>query len=111
MENKIVVGYLEKVKINGKEVIAKIDSGATRSSIDLDLASELKLGPILKKSIIVSSHGRSVRPVIKAKIEIGGKKINAFFNISSRSHLIYKILIGRNILNKGFLIDPSKSVN
>jgi len=108
MENKIIIGYLEKIKINGREVVALIDTGATRSSVDIDLASELKLGPIVKKSIIKSSHGKSVRPVVKAKIEIGGKKINAFFNISARSHMSYGVLIGRNILKMGFLVDPSK---
>lgn len=108
MENKTIIGYLEKIKIQGKDVVALIDTGATRSSIDLELASELKLGPIIKKSTIVSSHGKSVRPVIKAKVEIGGKKINAFFNISARTHLSYKVLIGRNILRNRFLVDPTK---
>ena len=108
MENKSIIGCLEKVRINDHEVLALIDTGATRSSIDLDLASDLKLGPIIKKSIIRSSHGKSVRPVVKAKIEIAGRKINAFFNISARSHMSYKVLIGRNILKKGFLVDPSK---
>lgn len=104
---KIVVGLMEKVRLNGHEVVARIDTGAARSSVDLDLASKLKLGPIVSKSTIISSQGRSVRPVVKAKIEIGGKRLNCFFNIVSRDHMRYKILIGRNILKRGFLVDPS----
>ena len=107
MEGKIVLGILERVKINGKEVVAKIDTGASRSSIDVNLANELKLGPVLRKSTIVSTHGKSTRPVIKAKLEIGGRRINAFFNISSRSHMKCRVLIGRNILKRGYLVDSS----
>ncbi len=106
---KTTVGAIEKIKINGSEVLAKIDTGASKSSIDLDLAIKLKLGSILKKHTIISSHGKSIRPVIKAKLEIRGRTINAFFNIVSRSTLRYKVLIGKNILKRGFLIDPSLS--
>ena len=108
MDKKIIIGALEKISINGYEVIAKMDTGASRSSIDVNLALQLKLGPIVKKSTIVSAHGKSIRPVIKAKIKIGGKTINALFNISTRSHLKYRVLIGRSILKMGFLVDPAK---
>ncbi len=30
------------------------------------------------------------------------------FSIADRAHMKYKVLIGKNILKKGFLIDPSK---
>ena len=108
MKEKTVIGFIERVKINGHEVLAKVDTGANRNSIDLDLASRLKLGPIVKKSTIISAHGKSFRPVIKAKIVLGGKTINALFNIASRSHLEYKVLIGKSILKLGYLIDPIK---
>lgn len=108
MEDKTVIGFIEKIKINGKEVIAKIDTGATRSSIDINLAADLKLGPIIKKSTVISSHGKSIRPVVKANIELGGRNFNAFLNIVGRSHMRYGVLIGRNILKRGFLIDPMR---
>ncbi len=108
MKQKIVIGLVEKITINGHSVVAKIDTGASRNSIDIDLASQLKLGPIVKKSTIISAHGRSFRPVIRAKISLGGKTINALFNIASRSHLRYKVLIGKSILRLGYLIDPMK---
>ncbi len=108
MEDKTIIGFIERVKINGHSVLAKIDTGASRNSIDLDLASRLRLGPIVKKSTIISAHGKSFRPVIKAKIVLGGKKINALFNVTSRSHLEYKVLIGKSILKLGYLIDPVK---
>ena len=61
-----------------------------------------------KKHTIISSHGKGTRPVVKAHLEIQGRKINANFNIVSRLNLKYKVLIGRNILKRGFLVDPSK---
>ena len=55
--NKTIIGLTEKVKLfsdNGKNktLIAKIDTGASRSSLDIKLASELNLGPIIKSKIV-----------------------------------------------------------
>ena len=106
---KIIVGFTEKVRIKGKEVVARIDTGAKRNSICVELAAELKLGPIVNTHIIVSPNGKEVRPVIEAEVEISGKKIKSLFNITDRAHMKYRVLIGQEILKYGFLIDPSKS--
>lgn len=105
---KQVIGRVEKVKIKNKEVMAKIDTGAYRSSIDSKLAEELKLGPVIKKIKVNSSHGTSTRPVVEAEIIIAGKKIKTDFSIIPRKHLKYKILIGRKTI-KGFLVDTQKN--
>lgn len=107
MEKKIV-GLVEKIKINGKEVMARIDTGAEHSSIDEDLAKKLKLGPILRTILIKSASGQTRRPVVEAEINIKGKVLQSKFNIANRKHMKYKVLIGQNILKQGFLIDPSK---
>jgi len=112
--DKTVIGLLEKVKIIGDEdenkITARIDTGATKSSIDLSLASSLKLGPVIASTLIKSSNGTKLRPVILAEIEICGKKIKEQFNLADRSHMQYQILIGRNILKQGFIIDPNKEL-
>ena len=105
---KTIVGLVEKVKINGKEVTARIDTGAEHSSIDKDLSTRLKLGPILRTMLIKSASGQTRRPVVEAEMEIKGKVIKSKFNIANRKHMKYKVLIGQNILKQGFLIDPSK---
>ena len=105
---KTVVGLTEKVLINGQEIEAKIDTGAVTSSIDTKLASKLKLGPIVRTSTVVSSHGRKVRIVVEAEIVIKGKKMKVHFNIATRKNLKYKVLIGNNVLKNNFLVDPSK---
>ena len=109
---KIVIGLAEKVAIqydNGsKNVIAKIDTGATKSSIDTNLAAELKLGPVIKSKLVKSAHGSKLRPIIEATIELAGKKIKSEFTLADRAHMKYRILVGQNILKDGFLIDPTK---
>ena len=104
---KTVVGLVEEVEMNNHPVLARIDTGAATSSIDLGLASELQLGPLVAKRTIISAHGRRTRPVVKAVVRIKGRKIRASFTIIHRAHMEYPILIGRNILKKNFLIDPS----
>ena len=112
VDGKIVIGLAEKVRIkhgNGnKMVIAKIDTGATKSSIDTNLAAELRLGPVIKSKLVKSAHGSKLRPIIEATIELAGKKIKSEFTLADRAHMKYRILIGQNILKDGFLIDPTK---
>ena len=109
LKNREVIGLVEKVKIEGKEILAKIDTGATRSSIDINLAAELKLGPIIAARDYTNVHGKTTRAVLKAKLEIKGKRFNGIFNIMDRKRLKYRVLLGDSILKKGkFIIDPLK---
>ena len=112
VNGKVVIGLAEKVKIRYdkgfKTVIAKIDTGATKSSIDTNLAAELRLGPVIKSKLIKSAHGSKLRPIIESTIELAGKRITSEFTLADRTHMKYRILIGQNILKDGFLIDPTK---
>jgi len=113
VNGKIIVGLTEKVRLlssNGtnKDVVAKIDTGATRSSIDIKLASELKLGPVIKSKMVKSAHGNKLRPVIEAEIILVGRKIKSEFTLADRTHMKYSVLIGVNVLKNGFLVEPSK---
>jgi len=111
---KIVVGLTARVVLFGKkgkkEVIARIDTGATKSSIDQKLADELGLGLELRKVLIKSASGSLHRGVVLAEAVIGGELIPAEFTLADRSHMKYKVLIGQNILKRGFLIDPGKGL-
>ncbi|MBI4016187.1 MAG: ATP-dependent zinc protease [Candidatus Aenigmarchaeota archaeon] len=108
---KTLIGLTEEVKIIGahaKRVVARIDTGATRSSIDIGLAKELGIGPLIRTVKVKSATGSSVRDVVKAKIIIAERKINASFNLADRRHMKYRVLVGQNILKRGFLIDTTK---
>jgi hypothetical protein len=113
VEKRAVIGFIEPVFVNGnnnieKKIDARIDTGAEKSSLDARLAAELHLGPIIKRKIINSAHGKMIRPVMEATIILAKKRIRAEFTIADRGHMKYKILIGQNILKQGFLIDPLK---
>ncbi|HHE36511.1 MAG TPA: hypothetical protein ENL16_01705 [Candidatus Woesearchaeota archaeon] len=112
LSERTIVGLTEKVIIKGdskqKELIARIDTGATKSSIDLTLASELKLGPVVDSRLIKSAHGVKLRPVVQAEVVIRGRTLRAKFTLADRNHMTYPVLIGQNILKKGFLIDPTR---
>lgn len=112
LSEKIIVGLEEDVTLSGphgeEHIIARIDSGATRSSIDLKLASDMKLGPIVASKLVKSANGAKLRPVIEVDVVLGGKQLKGRFTMADRSHMKYKALIGQDILKKGFLIDPCK---
>jgi len=112
-EEKTVIGCIEKVTVYGpkgkkKSVTARIDTGASTNSIDTELAAELNLGPIIKTTHIRSALGVSTRPVVEVIISIAGKKIKSHFTLANRTHMNYSVLVGRNLLKHGFVVDPSK---
>ena len=73
VNGKIIIALLESIRLiskdgNSVEVVAKVDTGATKSSIDTQLATKLNLGPIIKSKVVKSAHGNQLRPVIEAGI-------------------------------------------
>ena len=99
-----VIGYVEEVVAMGtsgqKTVMAKSDTGATRTSIDAHLAAEIGTGPI-KDIVKIRSgsvkSGRS-RPVVDLVVGVGGKQHTVTASIEDRSHMEYPLLLGRDIL-------------
>jgi len=104
---KEVIGLVEYVRIKGRDILARIDTGARRCSIDRKLAEELKLGPVIDNKKYRSAHGRSVRPVVREEISIRGKNMVVKINLTNRKHMKYNFLVGREALKNEFLIDPS----
>jgi len=109
VKDRVTIGLYEFVTIKGEKVIARIDSGAVKSSIDVDLAAKLLLGPIIGSKVIKNVHGSNRRPLIELEVKICDKKTKATFSLQSRKHMKFKILIGQNILTQGFIIDPNKN--
>ena len=113
-----IIGLIEMIVIKGqlgeKEVKAKIDTGADRTSVDLQLAAEIGLGPIIRTVKVRSSLGREskTRLITHAEIVIHGdhfKKIAV--SLEDRSMMRYDVLLGKDILQQcKFLIDPTKEL-
>ena len=99
-----VIGYIEEVVAMGtsgqRSVMAKSDTGATRTSIDAHLAAEIGTGPI-KDIVKIKSgslkSGRS-RPVVDLVVGVGGKQHTVTASVEDRGHMDYALLLGRDIL-------------
>jgi hypothetical protein len=123
----VVIGAVEDVLLLplGISAPARIDTGATTTSID---ACNLKISdgyasftlpescgsqalrlPIVGWRHIRTAAKRQKRPVVEIELCLGTKKIKARANLNDRSSMSYPILIGRNVLAQGFLVDASRT--
>jgi hypothetical protein len=95
------------IKQNGisREIEAKLDTGAYRTSIDSKLADDLGLPESNQKVFVKSASGRAHRKTVKLTFELAGRRINSIASVIDRSHLQYPMIVGRMDL-KGFLISP-----
>ncbi len=114
-KNRPILGLHEYVEFitdhKTEKFLAKIDTGAARSSVDYDIVEKLKLGPHFKKVKVKSALGHQERPVIKARIKIKGIIVDTTFSISRRHHLKRKVLIGVNTLKEiNALVDSTKDI-
>jgi RimK family alpha-L-glutamate ligase len=115
-EGTAVIGYTEEVVLSGtsgsKSVLAKSDTGATRTSIDTSLAADIGAGPI-KAITRVKSGSRKTsksRPVVDVVVGVGGNQHTVTASVEDRSHMDYPVLLGRDILEH-YQVDVSKRVD
>lgn len=109
----VTVGVFEEVKIKGKNgrhltVTAKLDTGATRSSIDAKIAQEL--GLLVADNVILTRRFRSAmgvaeRPVVGVTFWLKGRKIKTAVGVADRAALKKPFIIGTRDLH-GFLVSP-----
>lgn len=136
MNDKTTIGNFVDivfVQFNNNSISAKVDTGATMSSLDARDIKIFKQGgsnfvsfvssvlsnnviklPLVEQQEINSADGGVVtREVIAVDIIVAGVKLeNIEFNLNDRSDMDCPILIGQNILSTGnFIIDPDQSDN
>jgi len=112
---QIVIGPIEYVKVIGHHgearVKGKVDTGASRTSVDVWLAANIGLGPTVDVAKVKSSFLDEVRtrPLVRGIVEIAGVRFPLAVTVNDRSDMRYPVLIGMDILKSGrFLIDPTK---
>jgi hypothetical protein len=113
-KERVVIGPVEYVKVVGHNgearVKGKIDTGATRTSVDVWLAANIGLGPTVDVAKVKSAldEVRS-RPLVRGIVEVAGEEFALAVSVDDRSDMRYPVLIGMDILRLGrFLIDPTK---
>ena len=98
--DRSVLGYTTEVRVAGRHgvetVIAKADTGATRTSLDLSLAGEVGAGPILDSATVKGDVGD--RPVVPVDVRIGDTTHEVEANVRDRTHLAHDVLLGRDVL-------------
>lgn len=105
------IGRYEEVEIVGlngqrEKLMAKIDTGADISSLDINIARELGLmsdDNVLYESSFYNSLGRKKRKVVGVTYYISGRKIKTRISVTDRSRMSKKMLIGWLDL-KGFAV-------
>ncbi len=126
-----IIGNSTKISIAGiKKIPAKIDTGATVSSVwasDIALLPDNQLefclfAPGYKlytgerirvdeykvRNVRNSTGQETIRYMVTLPTSINGKRIRISYTLSDRSRNDFPVLIGRRALNGKFLVDVSK---
>ena len=99
--NSPTIGEQELVRISGPdgrtvEVVARIDTGASASSIDTGIAEDLGFDLVDADTVtVVSSLGREERPVVEGTVQIAGAAKTARLSVTDRSERSNPVLLGR----------------
>jgi hypothetical protein len=132
-----VVGWREWVSLPGVGVDwikAKIDTGARTSAIHAFDQQEVERNgepwvrfsvhpwqatdedpvmvecPLVETRSVRSSSGHAeVRPLVRLDVTLSGRTVTAEVTLSRRDEMGFRMLVGREALAQGFLVDPALS--
>lgn len=123
---KILIGGVEEVVLFPWRVrlSARVDTGATMTSLDVrDLTvrkgmAQFRLPEqygntlirlrVIRHCNIRSSDARERRPVVEMELCVGSRRMRVEVNLNDRSRMEYPLILGRNVLNQGFLVDSAR---
>ncbi|WIV66845.1 RimK family alpha-L-glutamate ligase [Natrialbaceae archaeon AArc-T1-2] len=110
------IGYTEEVVLSGTSgtegVVAKADTGASRTSIDTRLAADIGAGPIKSITRVKSGTTKTTksRPVVDVVVGVGGNQHTVTASVEDREHMDYPVILGRDILEH-YRVDVGKRVD
>jgi alpha-L-glutamate ligase-like protein len=113
ISGRIVLGIEEPITITdidgqSRTLLAKIDTGAYRSTIDENLARQYGLHKtVIGHKNVRATLGAETRPVIEVTIKLRDRIIKTKAFMADRAHMSYDAILGRRDL-RGFLVDPTK---
>lgn len=131
------IGWREWVQmpdLGVREIKAKVDTGADNSSLHafnlerfeedgvpmvrFDIHPHQRkrkpaiacVAPVVKERKVKNPGGRSeLRPVIRTRLIVGGKEIEALINLTTRDEMTFRMLLGRRTIRGHFRVDPGRS--
>ena len=127
----LIVGAVERVGLTGligeHTLKAKVDTGARTSALHVDDLKFLSRGrvrftvehesgtgapveaKVTRTSAVTSSSGQSeVRPFIETELVLGPLVRTIEVSLSSRAHMRYPMLLGREAIAGDCLVDPGR---
>ncbi len=129
MDNQRTLGDTAKIRftsLGDTEVDAKVDSGATTSSLHADQIQahngqvsfrskplgdkQFTMDLVGNQEVHSADGGAQDRPMVKLDLEIDGTPLQGItFNLNDRSNMDTPVLLGQNVLKAGnFVVDVSK---
>ncbi|MAF20576.1 MAG: hypothetical protein CMI55_02755 [Parcubacteria group bacterium] len=109
-----VIGINEPIEILDKEknhhsTMAKVDTGAYRTTICSVLAKKLNINQVIGQKKVRGALGLEERPIINLAFVLDKRLVTTEAFIADRTEMKYDIIVGRKDL-KRFLVDPAKNV-
>ena len=122
-KTRTVIGTVEEVVLFpwGAKLPARIDTGAGMTSLDVrDLTVRNKVAqfrlpekygnilislPVIRHCKVRSADSRGRRPVVEIELCLGSMRMRVHVNLNNRSQVEYPLIVGRNVLNHGFMVD------
>jgi hypothetical protein len=126
-KERITVGAEEEVLLLpwGVRLPARVDTGAATTSLDArnltvkGNMAEFRLpeeygGLQMRLPVVAWRHVRSAeyrerRPVVEMEFCFGSKRIRGRVNLNDRARVKYPLIIGRNLLKYGYIVDCTQS--
>lgn len=131
IENKAIIGQIENVTVADWKMKARIDSGATTTSIDArnikgferdgkdwvrfellnrDTNETKKLEKPVSRIVEIKRHGaeNQERYVVEMKLTLGSINEKVEVSLNDRSDFTFPVLIGRNFLMDRAVVDVSQ---
>jgi hypothetical protein len=131
------IGWREWVQLPDlgiTEMKAKIDTGADNSSlhafnltrIEVDGVPHVRFevhprqrkrkpalpcqAEVVMERKVKNPGGRTeLRPVIRTRLIVAGREIDALVNLTVRDEMTFRLLLGRRTIRRQFVVDPGKS--
>jgi hypothetical protein len=132
-----IIGWREWVALPDlgvDEIKAKVDTGADNSSLhafnlqrfDEDGVAMVRfeihprqrkrkpsvecVAEVVKERLVKNPGGRAeLRPVIRTTLVVGGEKLEAMVNLTTRDEMTFRMLLGRRTVRDRFVVDPGRS--